>query len=631
MTSNIRQLFRRSRGKSLADDDDMSVSTARESIVVPKKHPEYLRLLISPLAGEGDDEHGGHNDHHAPADHHGEKRGSSASVDSLATLAPHPDEPRLKMPHEAPTIELFYDLYFVANLTVFSSQHEIHSWSALRSYLGLFTMLWFTWFQNTLFDVRFSNDSAFERLCKVLQFGVMTGLAMSGPGFVLGFEPDTDDARLAVTAFQTLALILMASRFILAIQYTVALLFLRAYRRALLPMVAHIATLIFSAGIFLTTFFLVNQYRSQTVLIAWYIVVVLEAAVVLVISGRLHFLSFRKTYLVERLGLLTLIILGEGIMTMCFALYSIGSVNSFTPSAVGQIICCVVIVYCMWMLYFDAVQPERMGALRQHAWAILHFPFHACVVFVVEGMAGLAIWRKVLDVTAPLKAAVGAVTPAKPAWGEVVALNRTMSDMVAAFLHPTSAQSTAAFVALPDQSESFETLVHREVVPAEARAALRSIYNAGLTYVCGKFKIEAHVHHKHGGAEAHHEATEPDTGDPTETDQMADALFELFETVFIYFFAFAGAVLILMAVLYLLGKRHKLPAEYGTVAVRMVVGVGLALIAVMAAPSLRDRTGHQDALHRFLYSSWVLPTVVFAFLFGECSSPALLLDSLDPY
>ena len=130
MSLSIRKFFERSRKKSLVDDDDMSVSTARDSVVVPKKHPEYLPLIVSPLAGEDDDHHDGHGDHHGGhGDHHDEKRGSTASVASVKTLAPHPEEPRLKMPHEAPTIELFYDLYFVANLTVFSSQHEIHSWN----------------------------------------------------------------------------------------------------------------------------------------------------------------------------------------------------------------------------------------------------------------------------------------------------------------------------------------------------------------------------------------------------------------------------------------------------------------------------------------------------------------------
>ena len=132
MTENIRNLFRKSRQKPLIGvaDDASSFTTAMDHLVVPRKHPEYLSLIQTPIAGPGDEHgHGGHDDHDGPSPDHGhDRQGSTTSVDSLKTLAPHPDEPKLKMPHEAPTIELFYDLYFVANLTVFSSQHEIHSW-----------------------------------------------------------------------------------------------------------------------------------------------------------------------------------------------------------------------------------------------------------------------------------------------------------------------------------------------------------------------------------------------------------------------------------------------------------------------------------------------------------------------
>ena len=35
-------------------------------------------------------------------------------------------DPPLKRPHESSTIQLFYDLFFVANLTTFTSVHEIN-------------------------------------------------------------------------------------------------------------------------------------------------------------------------------------------------------------------------------------------------------------------------------------------------------------------------------------------------------------------------------------------------------------------------------------------------------------------------------------------------------------------------
>lgn len=87
------------------------------------------------------------------------------------------ETPQFQRHEEATTIELFYDLFFVANLTTFTSLHKINEPSALRSYSGFFCLLWFTWCQVSLFDVRFVADSILERIAKACQFGVMIGLA----------------------------------------------------------------------------------------------------------------------------------------------------------------------------------------------------------------------------------------------------------------------------------------------------------------------------------------------------------------------------------------------------------------------------------------------------------------------
>ena len=53
--------------------------------------------------------------------------------------------------------------------------------AALGSYVNFFLALYGTWIQVALFDLRFGNDSVFERVCKALQFGIMTGLTIVGP------------------------------------------------------------------------------------------------------------------------------------------------------------------------------------------------------------------------------------------------------------------------------------------------------------------------------------------------------------------------------------------------------------------------------------------------------------------
>lgn len=46
------------------------------------------------------------------------------------------DIPIFKKHHEASSIELFYDLFFVANLTTFTGNHEIEDKQCMLQWLG---------------------------------------------------------------------------------------------------------------------------------------------------------------------------------------------------------------------------------------------------------------------------------------------------------------------------------------------------------------------------------------------------------------------------------------------------------------------------------------------------------------
>ena len=78
-----------------------------------------------------------------------------------------PAVPRFRHP-ESNTIEILYDLFFVANLSNFNSLHPIEDRASLQNFVGFFTILWFTYLQTTIRDVRFAADSVFERACKAV-------------------------------------------------------------------------------------------------------------------------------------------------------------------------------------------------------------------------------------------------------------------------------------------------------------------------------------------------------------------------------------------------------------------------------------------------------------------------------
>ena len=80
--------------------------------------------------------------------------------------------PHFHIRKESTHAELFYDLFFVANLTVFTYIHDVTDLRTLAQYILFFCIIWCTWFQVALYDVRFSVvDCAVGRIWKAFQFG----------------------------------------------------------------------------------------------------------------------------------------------------------------------------------------------------------------------------------------------------------------------------------------------------------------------------------------------------------------------------------------------------------------------------------------------------------------------------
>lgn len=102
--------------------------------------------------------------------------------------------------------------------------------SAVLNYLKLFTLLWFTWLSTILYDVRFSMDSVYNRVCKLFHFGVMTAFVFAGPVFDMDIKSDDQ------TYYKTFALVLFLSRLVTSIQYMVVIFHSRRIKRTFLPL-----------------------------------------------------------------------------------------------------------------------------------------------------------------------------------------------------------------------------------------------------------------------------------------------------------------------------------------------------------------------------------------------------------
>jgi len=164
---------------------------------------------------------------------------------------------------------------------------------ALSSYVGFFTLLWFTWLQVTLFDTRFNMDSIFDRICKALRFGVMIGFAVVGPSYQDAYK---------IFAMQQFTLILMASRWIPVIQCATVLWFARRCTNATFPLMLKMATLVTSALTFLGIYFSFNYQNGYDGQIGLYIVSIFEAVSIMAVSSYWRDFSFKYTCLSQRVG-----------------------------------------------------------------------------------------------------------------------------------------------------------------------------------------------------------------------------------------------------------------------------------------------------------------------------------------
>jgi low temperature requirement protein LtrA len=458
----------------------------------------------------------------------------------------------------------------------------------LKSYVGYFALLWFTWLQVALFDIRFGYDSAFERVCKAVQFGVMVGLAVEGKFYDL-YDPD----QYSATPFRNISFILTGSRIVLMIQYGVTLFWLKGWKKARFPLLVHVGTMFTAAMIFLGLAFCFRDTPSTVHFVdGWYVTMAVEATVILCISGRTSFLNFRRTNIIERLGLLTLIILGEGIMSLGEQVNKINTADGkFGSDVIGLLVCCVLIMYFIYFLYFDQTETKgkKVGSFRQQLWTIGHFPLHAFILLLVAGLGQLTVWRRINNALNFLLFNVmwyyQPVDLDPATWQSYVNLvNKTLQE------NWPGGNYTAdlATLGIPNVDPNNDTTFN----------AQWSIAGTVSAIVAKSYEVE--MNHTSG------------------SDAM-DEIFNRYETVYVYFFCGGGLVLVSLACIFMLGKKDKTRVEYASAGVRLVVGSGLALLASMIIPwLLASSNSGFDSFEHFFFSPWLIPTVVLAYALGEC-------------
>ncbi|ORX97855.1 hypothetical protein BCR34DRAFT_496585 [Clohesyomyces aquaticus] len=505
--------------------------------------------------------------------------------------------------HEANTVELFFDLFFVANLATFTAYHSITDGSYLLAYVGFFGILWSSWFQITLHDVRFARDSIYERVCKTVQFIVFVGLALVGSAF----KPGSKSGNLK--NFRILCYTLVISRGVLAIQYGVVLFYTMKAKanKIYLPLGLMIAIYAAAAAVFgaMTPAFRENtapKYRH--IYLVWYIVMLIEASAVIAISCCWRMLSFKKTHLMERMSLLTLIVIGEGAIGVTKTVSRIMGKTGLDVEGCFLIMCIIMVLVLIHALYFDNFPHGHYGTIRQQIWSILHFPFQLAIVGVVEGSQQVATARYVLKTYQQTEDKIIKYCATDNLDGE--ALRDTLLKLVdyfeldkkleTAWLVPWAEDEVwkignATGICSPEAVSTYET----GEWPVEFYSLVQTLFDGVYTGLGMKIPV-----------------------DKLKQIPVVDIAEKSFKTVYMYYWVSFCTLMACSIMFLILIRRHKADVfDFVSIIVRGVaLGIGVVLIALIA---------NKDALFRFISSPAVLPTalsLLFLVLFFDRISAA---------
>ncbi|OTA59311.1 hypothetical protein K449DRAFT_397599 [Hypoxylon sp. EC38] len=521
------------------------------------------------------------------------------------------DTPKFHKPHAATNFELFYDLWFVANLNVFTSVHDISNFSRFTSFIGYMVLLWTTWGLTTLYDVRFTADSIWERCCKAVHLGVMIGFAEIGTNF------DPNDQIVSV--FRAMSLFLAVSRFVLFLQYGMVTFQIRKYADGKRPMFFTALLHLIAAAIYFGVSFRYNLGKSSRVFLVWYIGGVVEMSLHLSFSQMAHVLTFLGTHLGERLNLLTLVILGEGCIILAKSITLLvkdtylkdSTYTIWSSTLIGLVTAGTALIYIIFQIYFDWMHDEHsMSKRHQVLWTSLHLPFHIALVLLLEASSIFVVWARVLE---SINAALLKFLSVEAKFSEDTTseeASEALANVIQPFLKKyqplevletwESVNETLEDIAKIPNSFWGDPLADNSTLN-DYQSDRAELMNTMINAVYNAFHLNP-------------PEEEDESGSKTEfwQSEAAVASAKRFILVFIYAFACAGIVLLFLTIMHIISKRRGWsPFNIFRTAICISISIFLAMLTTIAANQeavLDNKKGTS-----FVGSPWMLPTITLSY------------------
>ena len=274
----------------------------------------------------------------------------------------------------ASSLELFFDLTFVVGVSVAAEGlvpiEDSGDWvGAVTGYIALFFTLWWGWVNFTWFASAFDTDDWLYRVTTVVQMG---GVLVVAGGIHAAYTDD--DVRMIVAGYVVMRLPMVAQ-------------WLRAagsveYRATALRYAAGIT----AVQVLWVLRLLVPASDTPAQVVTFLLLVGLELLVP-VWAERPRTTPSNPRHIAERYGLFTLIVLGEGLLSVTHALIEASDDAEHGGDLVLLGASALVLIAGLWWVYFSREPAGSFTTLRSaFAFGYLHWVVFAAAAALASGL-----------------------------------------------------------------------------------------------------------------------------------------------------------------------------------------------------------------------------------------------------
>ncbi len=282
-----------------------------------------------------------------------------------------------RSPHEhhraATPLELLFDLVFVVAIAQAASglHHavgEAHAVQGLVGFLMVFFAIWWAWMNFTWFASAYDCDDVAYRLAVFVQ---ITGALIMAAGVPAMFE--THEPNLAtITGYVVMRLAMVAQ-------------WLRA---AASDPGRRVTAHRYALGVTLLQLAWIGMFWIPGFWAPGFVALAAVELAVPIWAERATPTTWHPQHIAERYGLLTLIVLGESILSATVAIQSALASGEALTALLPLIIGGLLIVFSMWWAYFDRPVHDLLTSLgKAIVWGYGHYLIFAAAAAVGAGLA----------------------------------------------------------------------------------------------------------------------------------------------------------------------------------------------------------------------------------------------------